>query len=125
MGPEDSEPFKVEPGRIWMVPASAEAIEEVQAIKWDLSKGFNFDRGDDRGSDGGLDGGLQGWPYGALAEGKLESWSISMEVAAENFEWFAAALLGKTVEEYRDLVRWAEESVWLQRVTGLNWGHFE
>lgn len=127
MGPEDS--FKVEPGRIWLVPLDADGQEpqdisearEMRAEDWSWGEGQE----DDPGSDGGLEGGLQGWPDGPLEQVGKTSYSMEFELSPEAGEGIMAALMGRSVSEYRDLKRWVREARWLKAITGLNWGSFE
>lgn len=113
--------FKVTPGRIWLVPLGEDG--EPMSESWAIDR---VDWGEGQGLDGGLDGGLQGGPRGALMEtGREISVSWALELTGERSEVISALIMGMSVSEYRDLVRWAEESAWLARVTGLNWGRFE
>lgn len=131
MGPEEGDSFKVEPGRVWMVPACADQVEEIKAMQWPTKvTEFTFgdeglDWGEDWGSEEGLDGGLQGWPDGARA---YEAWgkgSMTVEVSPEESLRWAAALSGRTLKEYIDLLAWISQARWLDRLTGENWSRLE
>ena len=128
MDPEEE--FRITPGRVFMVPLGPDG-KPSEPREWSPLQevgltDFKFDWEDDGGHEEGLDGGLQGRPDGALIEevGK-RSWSVSMEFSGEVGIEVRALMVGKTVEEYRDLLQWARESAWLEKVTGLNWARFE
>lgn len=123
MGPEDE--FEVTPGRVFMVPLGADGQPhgEPQEMRTGV---FDWGHEVDPGDSSGLDGGLLGGPEGALPGISSGSWSMSFELeAGENGEVLAALFMGKTVEEYRDHLRWVQENAWLEKLTGLNWGRFE
>lgn len=123
MGPEE---FKVTPGRMFMVPLGADGQPHGEPIEWGPLQEVNFDGGFDWGHEEGLDGGLLGGPDGALVQtGKL-SYTMELELSSGEFSYpLMAILMGKTEAELRDLVQWARECEWLEKLTGLNWGHFE
>lgn len=126
MGPEGE--FRVSPGRVFIVPLGPDGEPRDSPREWGPldEVGLNFARGFDWGSGEGLEGGLQGWPDGARMEAHGgDTWNIQLEFSGEVSEETVALLMGFSVEEWQDLKRWAVESAWLERVTGLNWGRFE
>lgn len=130
MGPEDSDGFKIEPGRVWMVPVNDEGEPYGEPHQWNIGRVENLwlDEGgqeDDPGLDGGLEGRLDGGPEGPLAGFGAGPWSMEVEVSPEEALRWRAVLAGRTLEEYIDLARWVQQARWLRALTGLNWGSFE